>query len=89
MNLTERVPEIVTPRPASTLIIIRDGEAGVEVLLGEKTSKVNFAAGAFVFPGGALDESDSGDNFTISGDLSADKANQILGVSDGGLNYWF
>ena len=88
MNSTERVPEIVTPRPASTLIIIRDGKAGVEVLLGEKTSKVNFAAGAFVFPGGALDESDSGDNFTISGDLSADKANQILGVSDGGVNYW-
>lgn len=60
----------------------------MEVLLGEKTSKVNFAAGAFVFPGGALDESDFPDNFTISGKLSVDKANQILGVSDGGLNYW-
>jgi glyoxylase-like metal-dependent hydrolase (beta-lactamase superfamily II)/8-oxo-dGTP pyrophosphatase MutT (NUDIX family) len=82
------VPEIVTPRPASTLIIVRDGEAGMEVLLGEKTSKVNFAAGAFVFPGGALDESDFADNFTISGKLSVDKANQILGVSDGGLSYW-
>jgi glyoxylase-like metal-dependent hydrolase (beta-lactamase superfamily II)/8-oxo-dGTP pyrophosphatase MutT (NUDIX family) len=82
------VPEIVTPRPASTLIIVRDGEAGMEVLLGEKTSKVNFAAGAFVFPGGALDESDFPDNFTISGKLSVDKANQILGVSDGGLSYW-
>ena len=53
--------EIVTPRPAATLILVRDGQAGLEVLLGEKTSKVNFAAGAFVFPGGALDSTDLGD----------------------------
>ena len=80
--------EIVTPRPAATLILVRDSAAGMEVLLGEKTSKVNFAAGAFVFPGGALDDLDYGDNFNISGKLNDDQANQILGVSDGGLNYW-
>lgn len=80
--------EIVTPRPASTLILVRDGQAGLEVLLGEKTSKVNFAAGAFVFPGGALDESDLGENFTMLGKLIGDEANRILGVPDGGLNYW-
>lgn len=80
--------EIVTPRPASTLILVRDGESGMEVLLGEKTSKVNFAAGAFVFPGGAVDESDFGENFTMLGELVSDEANRILGLSEGGLNYW-
>ena len=80
--------EIVTPRPAATLILVRDGQAGLEVLLGEKTSKVNFAAGAFVFPGGALDSTDLGTNFVLSGTLTDDGANQILGVYDGALSYW-
>lgn len=80
--------EIVTPRPAATLILVRDGQAGLEVLLGEKTSKVNFAAGAFVFPGGALDSTDLGANFVLSGTLTDDGANQILGVYDGALSYW-
>ena len=80
--------EIVTPRPASTLILVRDGQSGLEVLLGEKTSKVNFAAGAFVFPGGALDSTDLGINFALSEALTDDRANQLLGVHDGGLSYW-
>ena len=80
--------DIVTPRPASTLILVRDGRLGLEILLGEKNSKVNFAAGAFVFPGGALDTTDLRINFRLAGGLTDEKANQILGIDDGGLSYW-
>ncbi len=81
--------ELVTPRPAATLIIVRDGEKGLEVLLAEKTNKVNFAAGAFVFPGGAVDADDkAGDLFELSLDLNDQEASRRLGISRDGLSYW-
>ena len=81
--------ELVTPRPAATLIIVRDGEKGLEVLLAEKTNKVNFAAGAFVFPGGAVDVDDkAGDLFELSLDLNDQEASRRLGISRDGLSYW-
>ena len=50
--------DVVTPRPAATVVLVRDGQQGMEILLAEKTKNVNFAAGAFVFPGGAVDVTD-------------------------------
>ncbi|MRX42218.1 NUDIX hydrolase [Agromyces kandeliae] len=43
---------------AATVVILRQGARGVEVLLGERTHRGSFA-GAWVFPGGAVDESDA------------------------------
>lgn len=51
-----RVPP--APRPASGLVLVRDRPSGPEVLLVRRRSDVGFAAGAFVFPGGTLDEED-------------------------------
>ena len=48
----------VPARPASTLILLRDGEAGIEVFMLQRTSTAKFAAGAFVFPGGQVDQAD-------------------------------
>jgi 8-oxo-dGTP pyrophosphatase MutT (NUDIX family) len=48
--------------PASTVALLRDVEGGVEVCMLRRPGRSSFAAGAFVFPGGAVDEADgSGD----------------------------
>ena len=48
----------VTPVPAATLLLVRDGPAGIEVLLTTRHDAAGFAAGAAVFPGGKLDADD-------------------------------
>jgi 8-oxo-dGTP pyrophosphatase MutT (NUDIX family) len=53
---TQKVP--VTPRPAATLLLVRDAPEGIEVLLTTRHDAAGFAAGATVFPGGKLDASD-------------------------------
>lgn len=48
------------PIPASTLVIFRDqpGRNAPDLLMVERSSKMAFAAGAAVFPGGRVDEAD-------------------------------
>lgn len=52
-----RVPP--KPRPAAGVILARDAETGPEVLLVRRRTDVEFAAGAYVFPGGTLDAADA------------------------------
>ncbi|MEC3948972.1 NUDIX hydrolase [Sphingobium sp. HWE2-09] len=48
-----------TGRPAATLVIVRDRRDGPpELLMVERASTMAFAAGALVFPGGAVDTGD-------------------------------
>lgn len=44
-----------TPRQAATVILLRGGGDGLEVLLVQRTPKARFMGGAWVFPGGAVD----------------------------------
>lgn len=44
---------------AATVVLLRDGERGVEVLLAERPRDRGSFRGAWVFPGGAVDESDA------------------------------
>lgn len=44
--------------PAGTVVLIRDGEAGLEVLMLRRASTLAFAAGSWVFPGGKVEQSD-------------------------------
>ena len=46
------------PLPAATLLLVRDGEAGLEVLMVQRHGQSGFAAGALVFPGGKVDAED-------------------------------
>ncbi len=46
------------PIPAATILLLRDGREGLEVLMVERHHKIDFVAGAMVFPGGAIDEAD-------------------------------
>ncbi|MCG8468441.1 MAG: NUDIX domain-containing protein [Gemmatimonadetes bacterium] len=49
----------VEPRPAATIVVTRPtGRGRFEVLLLERPQASSFAAGAFVFPGGVVDEED-------------------------------
>src|SRR5579859_2342542 len=52
----DKVP--VTPVPAATLMLVRDGREGIEVLLATRHDESGFAAGATVFPGGKVDAGD-------------------------------
>jgi len=43
------------PRQAATIILLRGGDATLEVLLVRRTPKARFMGGVWVFPGGAVD----------------------------------
>jgi 8-oxo-dGTP pyrophosphatase MutT (NUDIX family) len=46
------------PRQAATVIVLRGGEETLEVLLVRRTPEARFMGGVWVFPGGAVDDSD-------------------------------
>ncbi len=46
------------PRDAATLILVRPGAAGPEVLMGERSDKHVFIPNNYVFPGGRVDRGD-------------------------------
>ena len=49
----------VTPRPASTVLLLRDGAAGeIEVFMMVRHYEIDFNSGALVFPGGSVDNGD-------------------------------
>ena len=50
--------EPVTAHPAATLLLLRDGALGVEVLMTRRSPTASFLPGAFVFPGGRVDPAD-------------------------------
>ena len=49
---------VVFPRPASTVVVLRPRGESYEVLLVRRNDRVAFMAGAFVFPGGRVDDGD-------------------------------
>ncbi|MFO1304763.1 MAG: MBL fold metallo-hydrolase [Burkholderiales bacterium] len=56
----EAVPAKRVPiRLACTIVLMRDGAPGLEVLLLRRVASAAFLGGAYVFPGGAVDASDS------------------------------
>lgn len=78
----------VVPRAAASLIVLRDGERGLEVLMlrrAEKPGDQN--SGATVFPGGLLDPADSA-SYGLCDGLDDAAASALLGVPANGLNYW-
>jgi 8-oxo-dGTP pyrophosphatase MutT (NUDIX family) len=46
-------------REAASVIVLRDSTHGPEVLLVQRTPKAHFMGGAWVFPGGAVDEGET------------------------------
>jgi 8-oxo-dGTP pyrophosphatase MutT (NUDIX family) len=58
MMLGEATKEVVEPRPASTVVLLRDTPEGMETLLLRRNKALLFAGGFWVFPGGSLDPQD-------------------------------
>ena len=46
-------------RPAATVLLLRDGAQGLEVLMTRRSLTASFAPGAYVFPGGGIDAADA------------------------------
>jgi 8-oxo-dGTP pyrophosphatase MutT (NUDIX family) len=44
--------------PAATVLIVRNGQSGLEVFMVVRNHQIDFASGALVFPGGKVDKSD-------------------------------
>jgi glyoxylase-like metal-dependent hydrolase (beta-lactamase superfamily II)/8-oxo-dGTP pyrophosphatase MutT (NUDIX family) len=79
----------LAPRPAATLLLLREAGGAPEVFMLQRTSKAAFLPGAFVFPGGALDADDASERVArrVLG-LDDAQASARLGIDAGGLAYW-
>lgn len=51
--------EPVATRPAATILLLRDGAQGPEILMSRRSMNASFAPGVYVFPGGVVDALDS------------------------------
>ena len=80
--------EVKPPRPAATVMLIRDGNDGPEVFMVKRNMSASFA-GMYVFPGGVVDPDDGGPEHEGLGDgLTDADASDQLGVASGGLAFW-
>jgi 8-oxo-dGTP pyrophosphatase MutT (NUDIX family) len=75
----------VAIRPAATVMLVRDGDRGLEVFMLERHRAASFARGAYVFPGGRVDDTDRGPEFEPICDEDDASASARLGLDHGGL----
>ncbi len=75
-------------RTAASLLLLRDGEQGLEVLMLRRAERDgDLRSGAAVFPGGVLDARDRAAHAHCFGPDDV-VASQRLGVAQGGLDYY-
>ena len=78
-------------RDAATVMLVRDAHPapGLEVFMLRRNLRSDFVGGAYVFPGGAVDDHDRHENLepVCVGRTDADASHQ-LGIERGGLAYW-
>ena len=76
------------PVPAATVLLVRDNNEKIEVFMLKRASRTNFG-GAWVFPGGKLDENDGlKDIADICFGLDDKSASTKLDIQEGGIHYW-
>ena len=79
----------MTPRPAATLILVREGPEVPEVLLMKRGAGARFMPGAYVFAGGGVDPLDmSPEAYALSPHLTDQRASATLKVDAHGLAYY-
>jgi 8-oxo-dGTP pyrophosphatase MutT (NUDIX family) len=83
-------PTTVPVKPAATVLLVRDADAGgVEVFMLRRTFNAAFASGMFVFPGGKVDDVDGVNEIAeLCDGLTDSHASAMLGITSGGLAYW-
>jgi 8-oxo-dGTP pyrophosphatase MutT (NUDIX family) len=81
--------DVLIPRPAATVTLVRDAPHGFEVLMMQRNFQSAFMPGMHVFPGGAVDDHDSSDEIAaLCIGLDDAGASRKLGIESGGLAYW-
>lgn len=74
-------------RAAASLLLLRDGDAGLEVLMLRRAERDgDLRSGAAVFPGGVLDARDRAAHAWCEGD-DDEGLSRRLGLAEGGLDY--
>src|SRR5262245_51166871 len=85
---SEKPAEIRPPRAAATVIVVRDADEGMQVLLLRRVERSNDrSSGAFVFPGGTLDKGDRTLHGCCAG-LDDAAASARLQLEQNGLDYY-
>jgi 8-oxo-dGTP pyrophosphatase MutT (NUDIX family) len=89
------VPASVPTRDAATVMLVRDGDGddgtgpALEVCMLRRHLNSDFVGGAYVFPGGKVDDDDrTADAGTECVGRSDAQASDMLGVDAGGLAFW-
>jgi 8-oxo-dGTP pyrophosphatase MutT (NUDIX family) len=77
-------------RDAATVMLVRDAPGGMEVFMLRRNLKSEFVGGAYVCPGGAVDDADRDDPELdeLCVGRTDDDASRALDVDHGGLAYW-
>jgi 8-oxo-dGTP pyrophosphatase MutT (NUDIX family) len=79
---------VVTPREAATVMLVRD-DPDLEVFMLRRNLNADWVGGAYVFPGGAVDEGDRAPAVLARcRDRSDADACTRLGVATAGLGFW-
>src|SRR5262245_58201471 len=73
------VADPVVPIPAATVVVLREGAAGLEVLLTHRPATMAFAAGMHVFPGGRVDADDASAELSVRSAVGPEDAAIRLG----------
>jgi 8-oxo-dGTP pyrophosphatase MutT (NUDIX family) len=79
----------VPVRDAATVMLLRDGDGGLEVFMLRRNLRSDFVGGAYVFPGGGVDDHDRQPEVeAVCAGRTDDDASQQLDVARGGLGFW-
>ncbi|MEJ0041735.1 MAG: hypothetical protein WDM81_05775 [Rhizomicrobium sp.] len=77
------------PIPAATILLLRDGAAGLEVFMVKRHHQIDFVAGALVFPGGKLEKGDSDPALGAHVDCAGDWTAQMRALGAGAIREAF
>jgi 8-oxo-dGTP pyrophosphatase MutT (NUDIX family) len=89
VNMGHPDPESVPVRDAATVMLLRDGDDGLEVCMLQRNLNSDFVGGAYVFPGGGVDPDDAGEDAQrVCQGRTDDVASRLVGVERGGLSFW-
>jgi 8-oxo-dGTP pyrophosphatase MutT (NUDIX family) len=67
------------PRPAASVLLLRDSPAGIEIFMATRHQGSSFMPGVLVFPGGAVDPEDAG---LVAAGAPEDAVSRIAGVRE-------
>ena len=77
---------VVTPKPAASVVVLRDTSAGPEILYLRRSPDLKFMGGYWVFPGGRIDPDDhpiggDADDLAAARHAAAREAHEEAGVT--------